>query len=302
MIKQFYYKRNRLQQLRGFCSAVQLSSISKAAELMNLSQSTVTLQIQSLERDFKIKLFLRNGKGLELTSEGKLLYDMSLKHLNAIDSIFDNFTKLRNKIKQNEITIAAHHVVISFLLPNIIAKFTKDNPDCHINIKNISPDQAIQDLQNDKLDFIIYPDIKFNNNLQNIRLISYDPILIMPKNHPLEKIDKVTLEDIAKFNSIRIDKKLITLPGFEDKFQKYQFKTNITFENANWDIIKHFVKSSIGVGFVSEICIDKNDSNLIYKNLNHIFPQMEYSITSKKGKIHSRIISDFIDFMRDNVK
>jgi DNA-binding transcriptional LysR family regulator len=64
--KQFYYKINRLQQLKGLYHTVQTVSISKAAEKMRLTQSAVTLQIQSLERDLKIELFKRNKKELRL--------------------------------------------------------------------------------------------------------------------------------------------------------------------------------------------------------------------------------------------
>jgi len=49
--KQFYYKKNRLQQLKGFYYTVRYGSPSKAAVKMNLVQSSLTMQIQSLERD-----------------------------------------------------------------------------------------------------------------------------------------------------------------------------------------------------------------------------------------------------------
>lgn len=302
MFKQFYYKKNRLQQLRGFCCVVQSGSVSNAAKIMNLSQSTITLQIQSLERDLKIKLFQRNFKGLKLTKDGKLLYEMSLGHLNAIEGIFDNFLKSKDKNEKNKISIAAHHVAISFLLPEFIAKFTKKYPEVNISIKNIAPNEAIKRLQEDELDFIIYPDITAHNDLENITLASYDPILIMWKNHPLKKKKNITLEDISKYNCVRIDKNLITLPGFENNFKKYHFRTNIDFENANWDIIKHFVKSGVGVGFVSNICIQSGDNDIAYRKLNHLFPKMEYNITSKKGKVHLDIVSQLITFLCQNIK
>ena len=50
-----YYKQNRLQQLRGFCYAVQTGSISKAAEKLYLRQPSVSLQIQALEREMRRK-------------------------------------------------------------------------------------------------------------------------------------------------------------------------------------------------------------------------------------------------------
>ena len=74
MTKQFYYKRNRIQQLKGFYYTVQTGSVSNAARKMGLSQSAITLQIQSLERDLKTKLFEREGKKITITKAGKLFF------------------------------------------------------------------------------------------------------------------------------------------------------------------------------------------------------------------------------------
>ena len=68
----FYYKQNRLKQLRAFCFTAQFKSMSKAAEQMFLSQPSISLLIQSLEKDLEQKLFLRKGPRLELTAEGDI--------------------------------------------------------------------------------------------------------------------------------------------------------------------------------------------------------------------------------------
>jgi hypothetical protein len=65
-----YYKQNRLQQLRGFCYAAKAGSISKAAERLLLSQPSVSLQIQALEREFKTTLFERRGPKINLKPRG----------------------------------------------------------------------------------------------------------------------------------------------------------------------------------------------------------------------------------------
>ena len=74
-VNRLYYKHNRLQQLRGFCYAVQAGSISKAAERMYLSQPSVSLQIQALERELNVTLFERRGPRIRLTPEGQVLYE-----------------------------------------------------------------------------------------------------------------------------------------------------------------------------------------------------------------------------------
>jgi len=73
----FRYKQNRLQQLRGFCAVVEMRSVSRAAVRLRLTQPTVSLQVQALERELRANLFERRGPKIELTSEGQLLYDLA---------------------------------------------------------------------------------------------------------------------------------------------------------------------------------------------------------------------------------
>ena len=68
-----YYKQNRLKQLRAFCFAASSGSVSRAAERLFLSQPTVTLQIQALERNMDISLFERRGPSIKLTPQGEVL-------------------------------------------------------------------------------------------------------------------------------------------------------------------------------------------------------------------------------------
>ncbi len=69
-MRTFRYKQNRLQQLKGFCAVVEAHSVSKAADRLSLTQPTVSLQVQSLERDLRTTLFERRGPKIELTFEG----------------------------------------------------------------------------------------------------------------------------------------------------------------------------------------------------------------------------------------
>ena len=68
--RRFYYKQNRLKQLRAFCHAVRTRSISKAAERVHLSQPSVSLQIKALEQEMGTVLFERRGPRIALTPEG----------------------------------------------------------------------------------------------------------------------------------------------------------------------------------------------------------------------------------------
>ena len=95
--QRFYYKQNRLKQLRAFCHAVRTLSISKAAERMHLSQPTVSLQIKALERELGTVLFERRGPRIALTPEGGALYELSSPLVEGIDNLPDAFRRTVRK-------------------------------------------------------------------------------------------------------------------------------------------------------------------------------------------------------------
>ena len=73
----FYYKKSRLQQLKGFYYTYLKGSVIKASEEMGLSASTITMQIKSLEKDLNTKFFVRKNNKLIPTEKAHLLYKMS---------------------------------------------------------------------------------------------------------------------------------------------------------------------------------------------------------------------------------
>jgi DNA-binding transcriptional LysR family regulator len=294
--KQFYYKKNCLQQLKGFYYAAQTENISKAAEKMGLTQSAITLQIQALERDLKTKLFDRNKKRIKLNLDGELFYEMISCHINGIDSSYQEF--LRRKSNQSPtIKIAAHHVAISHLLPPYIKQFQEQNPNVKISVKNISAKDAVNRLREDEVDLILYPNINPSAEFLSHTCFSYDPVLIMHKSHPLAKKSEVKLQDISNYNIVRIDPSLITLPLFEEACREFGFKTNIDFENGSWEMVKSFVRAGIGLGFISELYLTKDDTDLAYRKFNQYFPTLEYKFVMKNGKHVKKEIQDFIDVL-----
>ena len=91
--RRFYYKQNRLKQLRAFCHAVRTQSISKAAERMHLSQPSVSLQIKALEQEMGTVLFERRGPRIALTPEGRALYELASPLVEGIDNLPDAFAE-----------------------------------------------------------------------------------------------------------------------------------------------------------------------------------------------------------------
>ena len=105
--QQVYYKQNRLKQLRAFCHAADTGSISEAAERVFLSQPTVSLQVQALERELDTVLFERRGPRIRLTPEGGILFRLARPLVEGMDRLHETFAAYCGNLESGEINIAA---------------------------------------------------------------------------------------------------------------------------------------------------------------------------------------------------
>lgn len=114
--KQLYYKNNSLKQLRAFCQVVRSGSITRAAEQLFLSQPSITLQIQALERELEVTLFERRGPHLKLTPSGESLYALAGPLVDGIDGLPQNFAAHHGLLESGELNIGAGESTILSLL------------------------------------------------------------------------------------------------------------------------------------------------------------------------------------------
>jgi DNA-binding transcriptional LysR family regulator len=301
-LHEFLYKKNRQQQIKGFYYVALHSSISEAARMMHLTQSTVTLQIQSLERDLGFKLLNRDSKPLSLTQEGEDFYKIACPLMHEFESVVEKFLNRKKEKEQKKIDIAAHHSAISHMMPRIIAHLKKSHPDAKIMIRNIPTREAIKRLKDGQIDLAFYPNMSHEPELKHSEVISYDPILIMNKKHPLAKKPVKSLKDLKNFDLIRIDRNLIVLPLFGEAVRTHGIKGSVEFENGNWEMLKHFVKENNFVAIVSAVCLDKNDSDLVMKNLAKLFPSMSFGIAMKSGQLLKPIVQSLFDSFSEVAK
>lgn len=302
-LNHFFYKQNRIQQLKGFYYTVRTGSVSNAAQKLNLTQAAITLQVKSLERDLGISLFNREGRKLKLTEAGKILYSQSSYYVQGIEDMFEGFIKFINDKDKNVIDIASNHATISYVLPKYIKAFKDSNQSTKFKIRNLSKKECVKRLLNDEIDMFIYPINKgeIPDELDFFPIVKYQPILLIRKDHPLSEKENITLPDVANFELIRIDSHLITLPSFEEIIKTHGLRSTIEFEMSDWEILKKFVKAGIGVAIISNIVLDgEDDSVLIGKNLTQYFPEMTYGVLIKKGKILSGVVKEFFNTLTNN--
>lgn len=300
-IPQFYYKNNRLQQIRGFCNTIMCGSMTKAGESMGLTQSTISLQIKTLERDLKKQLLIRdkkNSKQFSLTEDGKIFYEMSLPVLNAADGICEKFFLKSAKHHESFINIAGHHSVFSLIIPDALREVKNLNQNLKIQLSYLSRHEAFKQISDGEVDIAIYPledRGSLPRNLKYQKIANYKPALIIPIDHPLTKIpDKeITFEEIGKYNYIHTGSYAIS------DIMKYNIaskvlKSDIELNHGSWDILKSLVSAGLGVTiFHEDYCKDLH--NIVIKKVPHLSPNIAYYAIFKNGVQLKKVVEDLIN-------
>lgn len=281
-----YYKQNRLKQLRAFCRTAQIGSISTAAETLFLSQPTVSLQIQALERELDIVLFERKGPNIRLTPEGEVLYQLAQPLVEGMDKLQETFHAHFGKLESGELNIAAGESTILYVLPEAIKRFATDYPGIRLKLHNVTGRDGLAMLRADEADFAVGSMMEVPNDIDYHPFVTYAPTLITPLDHPLTRLERVTLADISPYGLILPPHHLSTWRMVDLVFGQNEVSYQVALEAGGWEVIKKYVELGLGISIVTDVCLNGAEQ-LARRSLREYFPDRSYGTVVRRGKFLS---------------
>lgn len=286
-----------------FYAVATYNSFSKAAEVLYVSQPSVSYSIKKLEEDLDVKLFIRLNKSIKLTEEGEKL-------LFYIENAFNNITSGYKALKENkneltgEVSIGIHSNIGTFLLPKIIKEFIKLNPNVKISIYNSRSFELRKMLQDGKLDVLIlhYPIFKDKNNYIEKKILSLDSCFFGIKKYYDAFIMSQKDNLLFEYPLLLPLKGFVTSNALENTFRKNNIilKSNIYLYTT--EMIVSLAKEGIGIGWALKACIKKElDNSEFYEiPINMELPKIDLGIAYNKDYIN-KTTSEFIKFLMDKI-
>lgn len=291
-----YYKQNRLKQLRAFCSAAQTGSVSKAAERLYLSQPSVSLQIQALERELKVTLFERRGPKIHLTPDGRNLYELAQPLVHGIDALAETFAAESGRVTSGELSIAAGESTLLYLLPRLVKRFAEEYPGIRIKLQNVTGRDGLAMLRADEVDLAVGSMIDAPDDITYRPIFTYDPVLITPLDHPLARKKPLKLEDVSPYGLILPPRHLSTWRVVDTVFHQHDLDYRVTLEAGGWEVVKKYVELGLGVSIVTSICLS-GEERLAAIPLDRYFPKRSYGVVLRRGKFLTPQARLFIEMM-----
>ncbi|UCB53319.1 MAG: LysR family transcriptional regulator [Candidatus Zixiibacteriota bacterium] len=274
-----------MQMLRGFYWAGIYKSFSKAGKVLSIGQSAVSHQVKALEQELQVKLYEREGRGITLTTSGKILMAYIEIILQTLDNIETHFAELAGT-PEAAVTIAAYRGIMQYKLPQIVQSFKKKNPEIKLTILNRPLDKQILNMvSGGEVDFGITSSWNEFLDVSFFEVWSYDMFLCVPANHRLAGRRQVALQEIVREPLILYERDNAIRRRIESVVRENDLSYNSAIETGGAIVIQEYVKIGQGISIVSGVVTEATEEpSLSYIPVTEHFGRLGYGIALKKRK------------------
>ncbi len=179
-------------EIYAFIMIYKEMNISKAAEKLFISQSSLSTRIKTLERELGYQLFSR-GKGrrkLTLTPEGEAFYKLASEYKEIVEKMFEIGGK------RQSLRISSVDSLGIFILTSVYERFMAMHPDVVLEIEDMDTREAYENVENGFIDLAFYTNIKNFPKLKYMPVFSEEMVLICEKDSELPEIVKLSELDV----------------------------------------------------------------------------------------------------------
>ncbi|OVE34290.1 hypothetical protein CCZ20_27370 [Priestia aryabhattai] len=247
-----------------FDKIVELKSLTKAGNALNLTQPGVSHAINSLEKEWGIPLIKRSRSSIQLTNDGERI----LKHIRELLKINQEINQEVAAIKGMEIgtvKVGTFASVASQWLPKIITFFQKDNPNIEVELYEGNYKYIEHSLLNNAIDcgFLALP--SESKSLKET-FLKKDPIVcIVSKKNPLHE------QKVISFSQIEKEPFIIPRAGGDSDatkiFKEHKIKPSIKYELFEDKAIISMVENNLGISIISEMALNGHNNGISVLNL-----------------------------------
>lgn len=260
-------------------------NLTAVAEALFTSQPGVSKNIKDIEDELGVELFVRRGKRLlGLTEPGKEL-------LETVERILRDAQNLRNiadqfaSREQGSLTLATTHTQARYALPEVIKQFKTRYPQVHLALHQCSPREIAGMLLAGEAD-IGFATESLDGVPELITFPCYEwhHAIIVPQGHPLTKLKKLTLAEIAKYPLITYHEGFTGRSHIDAAFARAGQTMDIVLSAIDADVIKTYVEVGLGIGIIAPMAFNpQKDSGLVLLRADHLFDSNTTRLAVHRG-------------------
>ncbi len=290
----------QIESLKVFCDLAETESFTKAAQVNAITQSAVSQQISSLEKQFKTLLIERSKKKFRLTREGQLLYQHSKQIVQTYDTLHSELQEIKD-IVSGTIRIATIYSIGLHDLPPYIKRFLKSYPTVHVNVEYRRSNQVYEDVLGNVVDLGLVAFPGKDSKLEVVPLRRDKLVLICHPQHALAKSSSIAVKDLAGQKFIGFGPDIPTRKAIDKilKDQNVAVKHVMDFDNI--ETVKRAVEIDAGISIVPQ-------GSIVHEISRHSLVEVALAggefirplaAIHKKNKVLSPAIKQFLAILKD---
>ncbi|CAB1368572.1 CysB family HTH-type transcriptional regulator [Denitratisoma oestradiolicum] len=290
----------KIQQLRFLIEVVDSGlNVTLAAERLFTSQPGVSKQIRLLEEEAGVTIFERSGKRFTgLTAAGEAMTRAARRVLLEAE----NFKRVADEFRDESagtLTVATTHTQARYVLPRVVAEFTRRYPQVRLAIREGDPHRVVENLQRGEADIGIATEaLASAPGLVSLPAYSWHHLLIAPAGHPLLAQDALTLQTLASHPLITYDPAFSGRSRIDEAFRRADIEPNLVLTAVDSDVIKTYVSLGLGVGIIASMAFDsQRDSGLVAIDVGHLFGANITRLALRRGALPRRFAMAFVELL-----
>ncbi len=274
------------QQLRIIREAARRDfNLTEVGNALFTSQSGVSKHIKDLEDELGVELFIRKGKRLlGLTDPGRELLEIVERILLDANNI-KNLVEQYSQCDEGQLTVVATHTQARYALPQVVTEFKKEFPRVHLKLHQAGPGEIVSMLLSGEADIGVATEaLGETDKLDSFPYYSWHHSVIVPAGHPLEKIGKLTLKDIAAYPLVTYHEGLTGRAKIDQSFADAGLAPEIAMSALDADVIKTYVELGLGIGIIASMAFNPaKDNDLRLLDCSHLFGENTTYIALRRG-------------------
>jgi len=279
--------------LRAFYYVAENKSFTIACEELNISQPTLSLQVQELESYYNIILLKRNKRPIELTDEGKILFSYAKKIFHLVHEMDGSIHDL-DVLRAGTIKIGSTRLLATYFLPNILYSIKKDHPRMKFLLHTAMSKQILEKV------------IDYNYHIGFIGRVAY-PGNIICKQISKQKLyfiiaatdnlkDRINLKDLSNYPIILQEEGSATREYIINEFRKRDIALNNYIEAGSPNTVKSMVQLAMGGAFFPFFAIEEEVKENKFRCIEildglHYYIDVIYLVERRKAQAVKSIIS-----------
>ena len=291
------YRQINLRQIEAFKAVVENGTVSRAAELLNISQPAMSKLIAHLELDTGLKLFDRIKGRLAPTEHAMRLYDEVGRIFAGVRQVENAVDAIRRE-EQGRLAVGVMPALSGSFIQRATAAFLRDHEKVFCSVHSLTSQWIVDWLITRKLDVgLVHSNIE-NPYVLREPLLEHPLVCIIPLDHPLAEKNVVTPDDLNGVPFVAFHRDAEIGQRVQQMFDTYKVRANTVLVSNVAPMVGQFVAAQVGVSLVHPLSVGDLDHRLVARRFE---PEIPYSfqLCRSADSRNARLVDVFVEEVRE---